>query len=166
MVVGINNAGGRVYISTEEEAGRRILTDYAGMLSAGADEGFVARASNRGDFGEGKFAPCNGVVGCLDCQFRAAGKYGALPFHLHLRNVSVDPSARRRGVAAALVDAAERRAREEGAGSVTLEVEDSNSGAIALYEKLGYTIDTLGNLNAQSKYGRVVFGRGIMTKLL
>ena len=61
MVVGINNAGGHVYILTKEEAGRRILTDCAGMLSTGAGEGFIARASNRGDFGEGRFAPCNGT---------------------------------------------------------------------------------------------------------
>jgi ribosomal-protein-alanine N-acetyltransferase len=54
----------------------------------------------------------------------------------HLMNLAVDPAARRRGVATALLDKMlERAGREE---PYTLEVRPSNGGAIALYERFGF----------------------------
>jgi ribosomal protein S18 acetylase RimI-like enzyme len=47
---------------------------------------------------------------------------------------------RRRGVAAALLAAAERGARERGLPSVALDTRESNSGARALYDRLGYEV--------------------------
>jgi len=56
----------------------------------------------------------------------------------HVLNVAVDPEARRRGVARALLGEAESRAREQGARMAMLEVRRSNAAAISLYRTLGY----------------------------
>jgi ribosomal-protein-alanine N-acetyltransferase len=57
----------------------------------------------------------------------------------HVMNVLVDPSARRRGIAARLVEELLRQTGELGAGEGwTLEVRAGNAGAIALYERLGF----------------------------
>ena len=53
-------------------------------------------------------------------------------------NVAVLPTARRRGIAEALMTALESRLSERGAERITLEVRASNAPAIALYRKLGY----------------------------
>jgi ribosomal-protein-alanine N-acetyltransferase len=54
----------------------------------------------------------------------------------HLMNIAVDPPARRRGIARALLD--EMVARGGPQESYTLEVRTSNAGAISLYEQLGF----------------------------
>lgn len=56
-----------------------------------------------------------------------------------LHRVVVAPSARRRGVAAALLDAGHAWARDCGATRVLLEVRPDNQAAVALYQRLGYT---------------------------
>ena len=52
--------------------------------------------------------------------------------------VGVVPSTRRRGLGEALMQAAHEQARSLGVERVWLEVIDVNTGALALYEKLGY----------------------------
>jgi ribosomal-protein-alanine N-acetyltransferase len=54
----------------------------------------------------------------------------------HLMNIAVDPPARQRGVATALLEEMITRAGPE--ASYTLEVRPSNSPAIALYERFGF----------------------------
>ena len=54
----------------------------------------------------------------------------------HLMNIAVDPPARRRGIATALLEKMIARAGE--AASYTLEVRPSNPEAIALYERFGF----------------------------
>ncbi|MDQ2759979.1 MAG: ribosomal protein S18-alanine N-acetyltransferase [Actinomycetota bacterium] len=54
----------------------------------------------------------------------------------HLMNIAVDPPARRRGLARALMVALLERAGSE--QQYTLEVRPSNAPAIALYESLGF----------------------------
>lgn len=56
----------------------------------------------------------------------------------HVLNVCVDPAARRRGVAWALLHALLEVARDAGAQTAFLEVRASNHGAIALYESANF----------------------------
>ena len=55
----------------------------------------------------------------------------------HIMNVAVDPDRRRQGIARRLLTALLRRIDVEGA-RFTLEVRESNTGAIALYERFGF----------------------------
>jgi [ribosomal protein S18]-alanine N-acetyltransferase len=58
----------------------------------------------------------------------------------HIMNVSVDPDRRRRGIASALLSALiERIDRVSGSrAQITLEVRQSNGGAVMLYERFGF----------------------------
>lgn len=74
-------------------------------------------------------AVCEGaIVGYLICS-RYADVY-------HVMNIAVDPSARRRGYASALLEALLERAGED--QQYTLEVRTSNAPAIALYEQFDF----------------------------
>lgn len=53
--------------------------------------------------------------------------------------VEVEPGQRRRGLASQVMAALAARAAEEGATGAYLQVEAENSGAIALYDRLGFT---------------------------
>lgn len=55
-----------------------------------------------------------------------------------LYSIAVDPAAARRGVARALLGAAESYARARRRDALRLEVRADNARAIALYERLGY----------------------------
>jgi ribosomal-protein-alanine N-acetyltransferase len=55
----------------------------------------------------------------------------------HLMNVSVDPSRRREGIATGLLTSLIERIADATA-QLTLEVRQSNGGAIALYERFGF----------------------------
>lgn len=56
----------------------------------------------------------------------------------YIANVAVTTDFRRRGIATALMKRMFLFARREKLGFLTLEVRESNSAAIALYEKLGF----------------------------
>ena len=56
----------------------------------------------------------------------------------YISNVAVRPDHRRHGVAEALLQALEARARALELRFLTLEVRESNAPAVALYEKRGY----------------------------
>ncbi len=64
-----------------------------------------------------------------------------------LLNVAVDPDFRRLGLASQLLGAMERRAAEESAEAIFLEVRRGNEGARALYERDGY-----GQVGIRKKY--------------
>lgn len=55
-----------------------------------------------------------------------------------LDNIAVAPEQRRRGIAEALLTAAEEDARRRALAFITLEVRAGNEAAIRLYEKHGY----------------------------
>ncbi|MBX3190433.1 MAG: ribosomal protein S18-alanine N-acetyltransferase [Labilithrix sp.] len=67
----------------------------------------------------------------------------ALVWHVvdevHLLNVAVAASERRRGVARALMDDLLAYARDKGVARILLEVRASNAPAISLYEAFGFT---------------------------
>ena len=55
-----------------------------------------------------------------------------------LMTIAVDPEYRKQGIATHLIAELEKWAKSKGGDSMMLEVEVTNSGAIALYLKLGY----------------------------
>ncbi len=61
-----------------------------------------------------------------------------VPEELAVITFWVDPSARGRGVARALLDALVRSARDDGAPALTLEVADANEAAVNLYAAAGF----------------------------
>jgi ribosomal protein S18 acetylase RimI-like enzyme len=69
-----------------------------------------------------------------------------LPENAHVLGVlglAVAPTARRRGVAAALLTAAEDQARARGAAKLSLRVLSTNHSAIRLYERQGFAHEGL-----------------------
>ena len=52
--------------------------------------------------------------------------------------MAVEPDVRRRGVGRALIEAAEREARERGLPHLSLMVTEGNAEAVGLYEKAGF----------------------------
>lgn len=67
------------------------------------------------------------------------------PGEAHIRMLGVDPAARARGVARAMMDGAEARARAAGKTMMTLNTTRRMKAARAMYERLGYrrTEDTV-----------------------
>lgn len=65
------------------------------------------------------------------------GSYTALD-EGYITNVAVNPDCRRRGIGEALVKTLIEKGKEKLLSFWTLEVRESNSGAIALYSKLGF----------------------------
>lgn len=57
-----------------------------------------------------------------------------------ITNVAVDPNARRRGVGQELLLQIKREAKQRAVGRLVLEARVSNEGAIALYEKNGFSV--------------------------
>lgn len=55
-----------------------------------------------------------------------------------MMNVAVDPRYRRKGIGQKLITNLIAALQDRGVGSLTLEVRVSNTGAIALYQKLGF----------------------------
>jgi ribosomal protein S18 acetylase RimI-like enzyme len=74
----------------------------------------------------------------------ALGAPTALESNRHvvlIRGLAVAPSHQRRGIARALLAAAEAAARERGARRVTLRVLGTNAAARALYEAYGFVVE-------------------------
>ncbi|MFF3171032.1 GNAT family N-acetyltransferase [Streptomyces sp. NPDC057900] len=73
------------------------------------------------------------AVGCVVVTSPADGQ-------AEIKRLWTDPGFRGRGIASALLDAALARAAEIGADTVRLSVWAWRTGAIALYERLGFTV--------------------------
>lgn len=56
-----------------------------------------------------------------------------------MMNIAVRPDCRRQGIAAALIEELVSRLKEQGSHILRLEVRESNTPAIALYDSLGFT---------------------------
>jgi ribosomal-protein-alanine N-acetyltransferase len=68
------------------------------------------------------------------CGYLVCSRYDTV---WHLMNIAVDPDERRHGVATNLLSELLARVGDRGA-RYTLEVRESNFGAIALYERFGF----------------------------
>ena len=76
----------------------------------------------------------------------------------HMASLAVEPSWQLCGVGRALVDQAERSAMEAGYSCITLEVEATNTAALALYTSGGYEqVDC--DENGRKLVGDVFFGK-------
>lgn len=58
--------------------------------------------------------------------------------YAYISNVAVSPTARRKGVATALMAAATDVARDWGCGTTALHVDPKNASALGLYSSIGY----------------------------
>jgi len=152
-----NYSGNRVYVMDMKEARNRLTVDFVASLKISQDTGFAAylESSKALTFKNGRFEGCNGIVGTVDCQLRNSKfnvplengvvirEYPGLPAHVHVKNMDVDETVRRKGIAKQLMDELETWVRDEtDANMLTLEVRDDNSGAISLYEGCGFVKDT------------------------
>ena len=59
---------------------------------------------------------------------------------MHIMKLAVAPRWRKRGVATALLDAAQQEAHHRGSASILLEVRPSNVAAVRFYRKAGFRI--------------------------
>ncbi|MFE1364586.1 GNAT family N-acetyltransferase [Streptomyces anulatus] len=73
------------------------------------------------------------AAGCLVVTSQADGQS-------EIKRLWTDPEFRGRGIASALLDAALAHAAENGVATVRLSVWEWRTGAIALYERLGFTV--------------------------
>ena len=85
----------------------RIIVDYSEGLLRQQDVGFVAFQEDNVTF-----SPTRGVLAAVDVQLRnsekspsGVRKVANLPSHLHVKNMEVHSSMRRKGVGVALMDA-------------------------------------------------------------
>jgi len=74
------------------------------------------------------------VAGCALVNYRQGSQRG------RLYTISVGRDFQRRGIARALLAAAEKAARRRGCRFMRLEVREDDAGAIALYESSGYAL--------------------------
>ncbi len=96
------------------------------IMAGGDGEYLLATA----DDGEG----ADGV-----CQLRFRWSVWKSAEDCWLEDLYVREDARRSGIGRALVEAAIERARERGCGRIELDVSQSNRGAWALYERMGFS---------------------------
>jgi [ribosomal protein S18]-alanine N-acetyltransferase len=73
-----------------------------------------------------------------DWEARGYIIYWVVADEMHLLNLAVHPTHRRRGISRQLLDAAMTQARAQGAGVAWLEVRPSNRAALALYQSFGF----------------------------
>ena len=103
----------------------------------------IERVSHPIPWSEKIFTDCL-KVGYLTLVVEAGQKlYGFVIFssaagESHILNICVDPDSRRNGVASVLMEQAVATAMLQGATTMFLEARVSNTGAITLYEKLGF----------------------------
>ncbi len=83
---------------------------------------------------------CSAFLAALDETNRVVGYAGLLVVldEGYITNVAVHPDFRRRGIAQKLLDVFENFAKANKLAFLTLEVRESNYGAIALYGSRGY----------------------------
>jgi ribosomal protein S18 acetylase RimI-like enzyme len=85
------------------------------------------------------------IAGSLGAQLHppiASARFQVLEYlgqpRVYVNHLHVDPRYRRRGVATALMDAAERWGREKGAGSIALDTYAESPLSVPFYEAIGY----------------------------
>lgn len=86
------------------------------------------------------------LVGTLGLELVATAVAGYEGHRGWINNLAVDPRHRRLGYGRALMTEAESRLKGLGCPKVNLQVRTSNLGAVAFYERIGYSIDEVVSL--------------------
>jgi len=122
--------------TTMDSEGRQFLQQ---MRRSSSDSRFLGWAAHAVDTIS---LPLSGYV--WDDAGKIVGNVSLIPFRKDkqkiylVANVAVHPDYRRRGIARVLTDSAVRHARTKSADTIWLHVRDDNSGAITLYQELGF----------------------------
>lgn len=119
-----------------------IVTDVAKHLEniAEAEKICIPEAWSREALAEFLSYDYNGaVVAHADGEFAAYLTYSKICDEIQIANVATLPEYRRNGIADAILDKLKSIAKGSGILVITLEVRSENAGAIALYEKHGFT---------------------------
>ena len=86
------------------------------------------------------------LVGTLGSELVATAIAGYEGHRGWINYLAVDPRHRRLGYGRALMTEAESRLKGLGCPKVNLQVRSSNPGAVAFYERIGFSIDDVVNL--------------------
>eukprot|EP00591_Stephanopyxis_turris_P009544 CAMPEP_0195525974 /NCGR_PEP_ID=MMETSP0794_2-20130614/26727_1 /TAXON_ID=515487 /ORGANISM="Stephanopyxis turris, Strain CCMP 815" /LENGTH=154 /DNA_ID=CAMNT_0040656565 /DNA_START=380 /DNA_END=844 /DNA_ORIENTATION=+ len=131
----------------EKEAIEHLIAKEAASISNVSPDHFQFVALSSEEEEESKFHDTHGVVGVVDARFRNHDNDKAVNHHqsippndVYIKNFRVHEDARRRGIGLALLRAVIEHAKvhHTSAKMVTLDVDEDNVGAIALYEKGGF----------------------------
>jgi ribosomal protein S18 acetylase RimI-like enzyme len=134
----------RTAVAADDEALRRI--DATAWDSSSTFPSVLATTDDKPFFDEGH-QPEDHLVADLDGKVAGYVRLRPgtpLPESSHVvqvNGIAVDAAARRKGVAAALLAAAEQRARDQGASKITLRVFGTNAAARRVYERAGYVVE-------------------------
>lgn len=80
------------------------------------------------------------VARTSDCAVAGFCAFWLVVDEIHINNVAVRPAYRGHGIGTAIIERVLREARRLGARRATLEVRASNTGALRLYERLGFRV--------------------------
>lgn len=83
------------------------------------------------------------LVGTMEDKLVASVMVGYEGHRGWINYLAVDPDHRRLGLGRALMDVAEERLRDMGCPKINLQIRKDNLEAIAFYEQLGYTDDSV-----------------------
>ena len=133
------------------EAGRVTAAAYREFVRPGDDdwEAYLARIADVADRASRTTvlvaAEDGRILGSLTLELEGRVRdddddehHPLAPEEAHIRMLGVDPGARGRGAARALMEAAEARAREAGKSLITLNTTRRMEAARLMYERLGY----------------------------
>ena len=138
-------SGARAWLAEPREAGAvaRLLIAFRDWFgrSEPPEAAFVEGVERliRGDETEYLLAAAGGAEPAGVCQLRYRYAVWTAAEDCWLEDLFVRDEDRRKGLGEALVAAAVGRARERGCGRVELDVSESNRGAWALYERMGFS---------------------------
>lgn len=133
LVTACVTAAYRPYLERMPTASAPLLDDYASLI----DHGVVRLAESGSD-----------IVGVIVMWSRAD--------HFYVDNVAVDPSMQGQGVGAALLDDAERAARQRGHGEIRLYTNEVMVENLEFHPRRGFTVT---HRKTENGYKRVYFRR-------
>jgi ribosomal protein S18 acetylase RimI-like enzyme len=121
-------AGGEVAVRPAQEAWQRRRRQYESWLEEGTGLLFLARSEDSG-----------GAVGYVMCHLLGSGStYDFGEVRGDVETLAVAPEARGAGVGTGLLDAVRDELRRRGCSHWSISVAAANTGAIRLYERVGF----------------------------